>query len=227
VIDGWAILALLLFVIALGAVLWWLLIISEGVYLGRRVVIWLYDVYADRYDRIKGYQPHLEHQHLAQPIMDEIAPLTAPLMLDVATGTGRLPLAMLRHPAFTGRIIATDLSARMLRRAAGKLDGSRNVTCALAAAEHQPFADGTFDVVTCLEALEFVPRRETVIAELLRLVRPGGLLLLTNRIGERLMPGRLYSEAALVEVLADYDAESIYIEHWQVDYDLVWVRKTA
>lgn len=214
-------------VIALLAIGWWLLIISEGVYLGRRVVIWLYDVYADRYDRIKRYQPHLEHQHLAQPIMDEIAPLSNPFMLDVATGTGRLPLAMLRHPAFTGRIIATDLSARMLRRAAGKLSGSARVACALAAADCQPFPDNTFDIVTCLEALEFMPRREPVIAELMRVLRPGGLLLLTNRIGERLMPGKLYSEEALVEVLAEYDAESVYIEHWQVDYDLVWVRKTA
>ncbi len=38
-----------------GLFVWWLLITTEGVYLGRRVVIWLYDVYARRYDRIKQY----------------------------------------------------------------------------------------------------------------------------------------------------------------------------
>ncbi|MDZ4769030.1 MAG: class I SAM-dependent methyltransferase [Chloroflexota bacterium] len=225
--DVLTVIAIAVIALAIVALGWWLLIASEGVYLGRRVVIWLYDVYAGRYDDIKQYRRDIEHQFLAQPILDEFAPRTDPLVLDVATGTGRLPLALVRHARFNGRVIAADLSREMLIRAADKLDDASNVAFALAAAEHLPFPDATFELVTCLEAIEFMARREPVLEELMRVLRPGGLLLLTNRINTRLMPGKTYSEDALVEALSEYDTESIYIEHWQVDYDLVWVRKSA
>lgn len=222
-----SVLALAITVAGLFALGWWLLITTEGVYLGRGVVIWLYDVYASRYDGIKGYRRELEHQYLAQPLLDEFAPRTDLLVLDVATGTGRLPLALSRHARFTGRVISIDLSVLMLQQAAQKLSGLSGYGFALAAAERLPFADGAFEVVTCLEALEFMIRREAVIAELMRVVRPGGLLLLTNRINAPMMVGKLYSEEMLVGILADYRADEVYFEHWQVDYDLVWVRKLA
>ena len=44
-----------------------------------------------------------------------------------------------------------------------------------------PFADGTFDVVTCLEAMEFMSRRDHCLHEMLRVLRPGGLLFISNR----------------------------------------------
>ena len=56
-------------VAVLGGLLWWLLIYTEGVYLGQQVVIWLYDLYANRYDRIKEFQPEYEYALLADPIM--------------------------------------------------------------------------------------------------------------------------------------------------------------
>ena len=43
------------FSLILGVLVWWLFIETEGVYLGRGVVIWLYDVYASRYDGIKEF----------------------------------------------------------------------------------------------------------------------------------------------------------------------------
>ena len=92
--DVLTVIAIAVIALAIVALGWWLLIASEGVYLGRRVVIWLYDVYAGRYDDIKQYRRDIEHQFLAQPILDEFAPRTDPLVLDVATGTGRLPLAL-------------------------------------------------------------------------------------------------------------------------------------
>ncbi|MBZ0308871.1 MAG: hypothetical protein K8I82_22580, partial [Anaerolineae bacterium] len=51
-----------------GVLLWWLLITTEGVYLGRRVVILLYDLYASRYEHTKGYDPLYEARFLAWPI---------------------------------------------------------------------------------------------------------------------------------------------------------------
>jgi ubiquinone/menaquinone biosynthesis C-methylase UbiE len=201
---------------------WWLLIASEGVYLGRRVVIWLYDIYAHRYDAIKNYRQEYEHMFLAQPIMQKIIPITDPLILDVATGTGRLPLAMLHHAHFEGHIFAVDLSWRMLKIAAEKLDGIRDVTLLLSPAETLPFPDDLFDVVTCLEALEFMTSPENVLEELVRVLRPGGLLLITNRISTKLMPGKTWTNEQLMALMEKCGVEDVQIEIWQADYNKVW-----
>lgn len=212
-------------IVALG---WWLLIESEGVYLGRRIVVWLYDLYADRYDDIKHFRSEYDHQFLSQPIMDRIAPHRSPLALDVATGTGRLPLAMLRHGHFQGRVIGVDLSRKMLGKAAAKLDGQQHrVSLVWSPAENLPFLDNSFDVVTCLEALEFMTAPGSVLRELARVLRPGGLLLITNRISTRLMPGKTFTGQALRARLEALGLTDVEIEYWQVDYDRVWARKTG
>lgn len=220
---------LLIVVVALLlALAWWLLVASEGVYLGRQVVIWLYDLYAGRYDRIKDFQRIYEHALLAQPIMEHIAPHRAPLVLDVATGTGRLPLALLKHMGFQGRIIGLDLSHAMLDRAAGKLSGyGDRVALLWSPAEKLPFADNTFDVVTCLESLEFMDDPAAVVHELIRVLRLGGLLLMTQRINARLMPGKTWTRDQLAAFLVACDIEQADVEAWQEDYHKVWAIKTG
>lgn len=219
---------LILALIALGIVLlgWWLLIESEGVYLGRRVVIWLYDLYANRYDEIKQFSREYDHMLLAQPLMERLAPLKTPLVLDVATGTGRMPLALTRHAHFEGRVIGTDLSRQMLARAAAKLDDPQ-VTFLWTPAERLPFPDDTFDVVTCLEALEFMTHREAVLREIVRVLRPDGLLLTSNRVNERLMPGKTWTDDEFRRILETLGMARVEIEYWQVDYHRVWARKTG
>ncbi len=207
---------------------WWLLIASEGVYLGRRAVIWLYDLHASRYDATKRVQPLYERALLAQPLLDGIAPHRAPMVLDVATGTGRLPLALLAHPDFQGQVIATDLSRGMLRIAARKARDWSGRCCLLRCpAQSLPFGDASFDMVTCLEALEFMPRPAAVLAELLRVLRPGGLLFISNRIHTRLMPGKTWNHAQLTRLLRDFGAAEVWAEPWQVDYERIFVRKTG
>lgn len=205
-------------VVALG---WWLLIETEGVYLGRRVVIWLYDLYAGRYDDIKHFRKEYDHMFLSQPIMELIAPVKSPHVLDVATGTARLPLALLRHAHFQGRIVGIDLSRRMLRQAAAKVPDPR-VALIWCPAEHLPFPDDSFDVVTCLESLEFMERPDEVLRELVRVLRPGGLLFVTNRLTARLMPGKAWSDAALWALLDELGIQEAAIDYWQVDYNRVW-----
>lgn len=220
---------LVLALIALGIVLlgWWLLIASEGVYLGRKAVIWLYDFYAGRYDDIKQYSKEYDHRLLAQPIMQGITPIKNPMILDVATGTARLPVAMMRHRQFQGHVVALDLSRRMLAFAAEKLRQDGRVTLLHAPAEKLPFSDNTFDVVTCLEALEFMRDSRAVLAEIVRVLRPGGLLLTTNRINTRVMPGKTWTSEQLEMLLGTLGMERIVIEYWQVDYNRVWAYKSG
>ena len=84
---------------------WWLIIETEGVYLGKRAVIALYDLYASRYDRVKQFDEAADLALISEPIMARAHPATDPLILDVATGTGRLPLIMARNGGFEGHVI--------------------------------------------------------------------------------------------------------------------------
>jgi ubiquinone/menaquinone biosynthesis C-methylase UbiE len=216
-------------VILVAAALWWLFVTTEGVYLGRGTVIWLYNLYARRYDGIKQFDDFSEDVYLAEPILQAIPHVRAPLVLDVATGTGRLPLALLEQPTFQGRIIALDLSRQMLAIAAEKLAPHGNRAVLLHhAAETLPFPTDTFDLVTCLEALEFMPKPRAVLRELVRVLRPGGLLVTTNRQGfhARLMPGKTFSHARFERILRDeLGLTHIDLNRWTTDYRLVWALK--
>lgn len=225
----------LLFSIALIAlILYWLLIVSEGVYLGRRVVIWLYDRAARRYDRIKQFNPQHDHATLAVPLL-KMTERTDPLVLDVATGTGRLPLALLSHRDFDGHIIGLDLSRAMLAVAAEKLNDTvidtlegappPHVSLIWESAERLPFIDDAFDAVTCLEALEFTPDPAQTLHECVRVLRPDGVLLITNRIGLHGMIGRTWSERRVRELLNGCGIEAVRVERWTTDYVLVWGKK--
>jgi ubiquinone/menaquinone biosynthesis C-methylase UbiE len=217
-----------LVVAVLGVVVWWLIIPTEGVYLGRRAVIWLYDRFAHRYDGVKNYYREYEQMYLAQPIMEAITPHKSPLVLDVATGTGRLPLAMMRHNSFQGRVVGVDLSRKMLHYAAKNLYlFEERADFIWSPAENLPFADNTFDVVTCLEALEFMTNPKAVLVELVRVLRPDGLLLVTQRQNTRLMPGKTWSSGEIQTMLADMSVANAKAQIWQVDYRKVWGRKSG
>jgi ubiquinone/menaquinone biosynthesis C-methylase UbiE len=213
---------------AFAALLHWQINLAEGVYLGRRVVIWLYDRFAPRYDVVKSFSEKDEAWFLGAPLAKTLRGVSSAIVLDVATGTGRLPLALFRQPDFAGRIIALDLSRHMLALAAQKsapyLD---RLTLLWQDATILPFRDDRFDAVTCLEALEFLPDGRATVAEMARVLRPGGVLLTSNRIGPgaRWMPGRTTDREQLTAMLASLHFEDIGFAVWQVDYDIVWARK--
>lgn len=214
--------------------LWWLLVTTEGVYLGRRVVIWLYDVYASRYDSIKEFDPAYEAAYISRPLVAALQGKPAPMILDVATGTGRVPLTFLEDRQFAGNVIGLDLSRKMLGVAAEKLeaylkDGRARLICC--SAEKLPFPDESFDIVTCLEALEFMPRPREVIAEIVRVARPGAIVLLTNRQGSDTIffPGRTQSHEQFQAMLeSEFGLEGIRFEKkWVELYALVWAHKAG
>jgi SAM-dependent methyltransferase len=206
------------------------MIIAEGTYLGPRVVAWTYDVVASRYDDIKQFNPHDESWFVAAPLLRALAGVERPLVLDVATGTGRLPLALLQEhlAARGGRVAGLDLSAGMLRRARAKLrPHGEAVRLIRHDAGRLPFDDGTFDAVTCLESLEFMPRPAAVLTEMVRVLAPGGVLLVTNRVGAeaRLLPGRALARPAFEALLAGLPLREVEIRPWQASYDLAAARK--
>ncbi|HEY3342041.1 MAG TPA: class I SAM-dependent methyltransferase [Anaerolineae bacterium] len=210
----------------LGALFYWQLIVAEGAYLGQRTVILLYDWFAPRYDKVKGFQPQLDARMLTAPILQHLLrhEVHQPQVLDVATGTGRLPQALLAAHTFEGHITALDLSARMLAQAQAKLaPRSERISWLQHDAQILPFPDESFDVVTCLESLEFFPCPPDAIREMARVLKTEGLLVISNRIGPDAwkLPGRTLSTAACAETLAQLGLRDIQTVAWLVDYDLL------
>jgi ubiquinone/menaquinone biosynthesis C-methylase UbiE len=221
----------LLAVLLLAGVGWlihWLFIRTEGVFLGRRVVVWLYDLVAARYDDLKQFDADTESAFLGWPLWVRLRHRPSPLVLDVATGTGRLPCCLLAEPGFDGCVVGLDPSAPMLAQARAKLsDYGARALLVRGTAMRLPFEDATFDAVTCLEALEFLPDDAAALAEMARVLRPGGVLLTTRRQGPEAayFLDRVHSREALEGLLANVGFVAIESKPWQVEYELVWARR--
>ena len=104
-------------------------------------------------------------------------PLRGRSVLDVGCGDGTLALACAALDATA--VCGCDPDPRMIAdaRARAACDGAA-VDFAVAHAEALPYADGSFDVVTCITVLTFVPRADAAIAEIARVMRPGGRLVI-------------------------------------------------
>lgn len=107
--------------------------------------------------------------------------------LEVAVGTGlNLPL----YPAGV-ELTGIDFSPAMLavaRTRARQLDGA--VDLQEANAHALPFPDAFFDTVVCTFSLCAIPDEQRAVAEMIRVLRPGGLLLLADHIGGANWPVR-------------------------------------
>jgi ubiquinone/menaquinone biosynthesis C-methylase UbiE len=102
-------------------------------------------------------------------------------LLDVACGTGRtLHQLAVAHPAL--RLYGIDLSPAYVRLARRRLADVGEAALAVENAEALPFADGAFDVVTSVYLFHELPRntRRAVAREMLRVVRPGGLVVIED-----------------------------------------------
>ncbi len=216
----------ILLAILLGAFWYWAVIVTEGAYLGQRIVTKLYDGFAYKYNRVKDFDTDDETQFLGLPLMQSLGYNFGGVVLDVATGTGRLPLALTAQSAFRGTVIGLDHSAKMLVVARGTLPNT--VLLIQGDAMRLPFARESVGGVTCLEALEFLPNPVIAAQEMARVLSGGGILLTTNRVGweTRLMPGKAWSTAQAKEILSHLDLVDIRIHPWLDIYSQIWARKT-
>jgi ubiquinone/menaquinone biosynthesis C-methylase UbiE len=196
------------------------------------MVIWLYDLTAHKYDSIKEFSASDERFFIARPIIRAVKFTSKPSILDVATGTGRVLYALLREPDFDGFVVGLDASKRMLDQATVKLGDSDEHASQYHAlvqqfAEPLPFPDSTFDLVCCLEALEFFPSDTEALVEMVRVLKPGCTLVTSRRRGRqaRLYLGRYRSRADLEVLLGESGLVDVQISLWELDYDMVTARK--
>lgn len=99
-------------------------------------------------------------------------------VLDIAGGTGDLAKAFARQAGESGEVWLTDINASMLRVGRDRLLDAGLVTPALQCdAERIPFPDNYFDVVSVAFGLRNMTHKENALAEMRRVLKPGGRVL--------------------------------------------------
>jgi 2-polyprenyl-6-hydroxyphenyl methylase / 3-demethylubiquinone-9 3-methyltransferase len=131
------------------------------------------DLAARWWDPLGPMRPLHEINPVRLEWIEKLAPLESRTVLDVGCGGGILAEAMAKRGA---NVTGIDLAGKPLRVAQlHALESGANVQYKESSAEdiaaEQPAA---FDVVTCMEMLEHVPRPASVIAACAALVKPGG-----------------------------------------------------
>ena len=102
-------------------------------------------------------------------------------ILDIACGTGDFSIAIARAMAPGSRVTGLDLSEGMLAVMRAKLAASGledRVACVQGDSEALPYADATFDCVTIAFGIRNFEHRETALREILRVLKPGGKLVI-------------------------------------------------
>ena len=99
-------------------------------------------------------------------------------VLDIAGGTGDLALAFAPKVGATGRVVHTDINEAMLREGRDRLlDAGVCLPTLVCDAEHLPFAEASFDVVTVAFGLRNMTHKDLALQEMSRVLKPGGKLL--------------------------------------------------
>ena len=109
--------------------------------------------------------------------------------LDIAGGTGDLSRAFARKVGETGVVVHTDINEAMLRQGRDRLlDEGLILPTSLADAEKLPFKSESFDLVSVAFGLRNMTHKDIALAEMCRVLKPGGRLLVLefSRIAEPL-----------------------------------------
>jgi ubiquinone/menaquinone biosynthesis C-methylase UbiE len=223
-----AIVLVALGLLAVVALAWWLFIQTEGVYLGPRIVRLLYDQSAHEYDEIKDFDDDSDDRRLGGPLAERLAGNESAWVLDVGTGTARLPLTLFRHLDFKGQVVGIDSSPAMLQVAVAKtVFFSESLYLVRNDARVLPIPAEACDAVTCIEALEFLPDPQQALREMVRVLRPGGTLVVTNRRGfdRWTFLRRGYSPERFERLLGSFGLHSVETQRWLTYYDLIWATK--
>jgi demethylmenaquinone methyltransferase/2-methoxy-6-polyprenyl-1,4-benzoquinol methylase len=99
-------------------------------------------------------------------------------VLDVASGTGDLALAFAKRAGPLGRVVMSDINYQMLLRGRNRLiDAGWPVPAVVCDAEHLPFSDNEFDLVTVAFGLRNMTDKLAALREMRRVLKPGGKLM--------------------------------------------------
>jgi ubiquinone/menaquinone biosynthesis C-methylase UbiE len=146
----------------------------------RRVRRVYYDKFSRFYDRFVAFHSR-DTQGLARKFLADHVPVEGGAwVLDVCTGTATLLSYLQAKVGPDGQVAGVDFSHGMLKVGREKTVGLPNVHLVEADAGHLPYADGTFDAVTCSHAF-YELKGETqdwALREIVRVLKPKGAFLM-------------------------------------------------
>ncbi|MCL2465100.1 MAG: demethylmenaquinone methyltransferase [Micrococcales bacterium] len=130
----------------------------------------MFDTVAARYDRTNDVLSMLQDRSWRKTTLEALAVEPGDTVLDLAGGTGTSAAPLAKRDV---HVVACDLSFGMLQVGHQR---HPDVTLVAGDAGALPFADGVFDAVTISFGLRNVPDVAAALAEMLRVARPGGRL---------------------------------------------------
>ena len=142
----------------------------------------MFDGIAPDYDRLNHLMSLGTDRNWRRRALREIVTPDAPQqILDLACGTGDFSLAIAGRMHPDSRITGLDLSEGMLavmREKVARAGLQGRISCGQGDSEAMPFAEGAFDVVTIAFGIRNFEHREAALREILRVLRPGGRLVI-------------------------------------------------
>lgn len=133
-----------------------------------------FDHAADFYDQTRALPPEVG-QRLTEALVREIRAAGAGRVLEVGVGTGRIARPLAGRGV---RVCGVDIAPRMLARLREQLTSAHTPPdLLLADATRLPFADDSFGATIICHVLHLVSDWRAAVAEILRTLRPGGVLL--------------------------------------------------
>ena len=109
-----------------------------------------------------------------QLVREALAPVPGERILDVGCGPGFYVAELLEQVGPEGSVVGVDGSPQMLAVASGRCEGHENVAFHEADATALPREDASFDAALCVQVLEYVADPTAALAEMHRVLRPGG-----------------------------------------------------
>lgn len=141
-------------------------------------------------------------------------------VLDIGCGPGEITAALARTVGPAGLSLGVDISESMLTRAAHQHHAD-NIAFLRADAQRLPLRDNTIDAVTCIAGLQLIPDPSAALAEMIRVLRPGGYLAVlvpTVRTGPleligRYLPGaggaRFFTATEIADTVKGFELSDI------------------
>jgi SAM-dependent methyltransferase len=133
-------------------------------------------------------------------------------VLDVGTGAGAFALAL---APLVREVVGVDVVPELLAEA--RTRAPQNVRLVEADGRNLPFEGGSFDLVCCARMLHHTNRPELVVAELSRVLRPGGTMLVVDQLAPvdplaavELNRFEVARDASTTRVLADVDLRGLF-----------------
>ncbi len=116
----------------------------------------------------------------ASALVDHAALTLGEAVLDVGCGTGAAARAAAQRVGTTGAVVGVDINPGMIAVAQAQppVDGA-TIEYSIHGATDLPFDAEYFDAVVCAQVLQFVPDRIAALAQMRRVIKPGGRVLIS------------------------------------------------